>query len=156
MDARPPSRRYAILAEGEFGRIASKTAIGVIKYGRDPVVAILDSTHAGRNVSEWLGEKYDIPVVATLDDALARRPTALLLGTAPPGGKIPGPWRTSILAAIEAGLDVVGGLHQFLGDDPEFVAAAAASGVTLTDHRRPPDRMEVTSGRAHAAASTWS
>jgi hypothetical protein len=35
-------RRYVILAEGAFGELPSKTAMGVIAYGRDPVVAVRD------------------------------------------------------------------------------------------------------------------
>jgi uncharacterized NAD-dependent epimerase/dehydratase family protein len=143
-------RRYVILAEGEFGELASKTAMGVIRYGRDAVVAVLDSTRAGRNVREWMGEPYDIPVVATLDEALRGRPTALLIGIAPQGGRIPPDWRRTISAAIAAGLDIVSGLHEFVSDDPEFVAAAAAHGVELVDHRRPPERLDVASGRPHA------
>jgi uncharacterized NAD-dependent epimerase/dehydratase family protein len=142
-------RRYAILAEGEFGELASKTAMGVIQYGHDLVVAVLDSTRAGRNVSEWMGPIHDIPIVASLDDALPYRPTALLIGIAPAGGKIPPEWRATILAAIEAGLDIVSGLHEFVGDDPEFAAAAARMGVEVVDHRRPPDRREVSTGRVH-------
>ena len=87
--------------------------------------------------------------MASLDDALAYRPTALLIGIAPQGGKIPPAWRATILAAIEAGLDVVSGLHEFVGDDPEFAAAAARTGVELVDHRRPPERQEVAVGRVH-------
>jgi uncharacterized NAD-dependent epimerase/dehydratase family protein len=145
-----PRRRYAILAEGFFGDIASKTAMGVIRYGRDTVVAVLDSTRAGRNVREWLGPPYDIPVVATLADALPLRPSALLIGIAPAGGRIPPPWRETILESIARGLDVVSGLHEFVSDDPEFSAAAAAHGVSLVDHRRPPERHEVAVGRPHA------
>ena len=143
-------RRYAILSEGHFGELPSKTAMGVIRYGSDAVVAVLDSTQAGRNVRDWLGEPYDIPVVATLAEALAYRPTALLIGIAPQGGKIPPAWRAVIRAAIESGLDIVSGLHEFVSDDPEFSAAARARGVEIVDHRRPPDRLEVSSGRQHA------
>lgn len=143
-------RRYVVLAEGQFGTVGSKTAMGVIRYGQDPVVAILDSTQAGRNARDWMGDGYDIPVVATLSESLHQRPTALLLGTAPSGGKIPPAWRQTILRAIDAGLDVVGGLHEFLGDDPEFVAAARVRGVELLDHRRPSERHEVSVGRRHA------
>ncbi|MBA2253996.1 MAG: DUF1611 domain-containing protein [Chloroflexi bacterium] len=143
-------RRYVILAEGEFGEVGSKTAIGVIRYGSDPVVAVLDSAQAGRNVSDWLGPNFDIPVVATLVEALVGRPSALLIGIAPAGGKIPPEWRSTILAAIDSGLDIISGLHQFVGEDPEFVAAATARGVSLVDHRRPPERMEVSRGRRHA------
>jgi len=142
-------RRYVILSEGVFGKVNSKTAMGVIRYGRDTVVAVLDSTQAGRNVSDFMGDAYDIPVFATLTEALPLHPTALLLGTAPQGGKIPPPWRATILDAIQNGLDVISGLHEFVSDDAEFAAAAAVHGVELVDHRRPPARNEVSAGRLH-------
>ena len=69
MSALPP-RRLVILTEGQFSFHHAKTAFGVIRYGPDPVVAVLDSSIAGRNVSEWLPGR-DIPAVATLDEALA-------------------------------------------------------------------------------------
>lgn len=142
-------RRYLILAEGQFGEPGSKTAMGVIKYGRDPVVAVLDSTRAGRDVSEWMGEEFAAPIVATLAEALPLEPSALLIGTAPQGGKIPPEWRAIISDAIAHGLDIVSGLHEFVSDDPEFSALAVAHGVELIDHRRPPERQEVAMGRAH-------
>ncbi|HEY7737249.1 MAG TPA: DUF1611 domain-containing protein [Candidatus Limnocylindrales bacterium] len=150
-----PDRRLVILAEGNFGFHHGKTAMGVIRYGPDPVAAVIDSTQAGRNVSEWLGgdPRYDIPVVASLDEALARdpRPTALLIGIAPTGGKLPDDWRVAILRSIRAGLEVHSGLHTFLGDDPEFAAAAREAGVRIVDYRRPPDRTETSVGRRHGA-----
>src|SRR5664280_2829040 len=81
-------RRLVILTEGGFGPHHAKTAWGVIRYGRDEIVAILDSTIAGRNAGEWLSS-HDIPAVATLDEALAipgrPRPDTLLIGIAPTG-----------------------------------------------------------------------
>ncbi len=144
-----PRRRYVILSEGRFGQLPSKTAIGVIRYANDAVVAVIDSTQAGRNVRDWLGPPYDIPIVATLEEALPHRPTALLIGIAPQGGKIPPDWRRTIRGAIDDGLDIVSGLHEFVGDDPEFAAAARARGVEIVDHRRPPDRLEVAALRPH-------
>ena len=143
-------RRLVILTEGQFGDHHAKTAMGVIRYGRDPIAAILDSSIAGRNVSEWL-PGHDIPAVATLADALAlaEPPDTLLIGIAPTGGKLPDSWRATILAAIDAGLEVHSGLHTFLGDDPEFSSAAAASGVRIVDYRRPPERHETAVGRRH-------
>ncbi|HEY7591099.1 MAG TPA: DUF1611 domain-containing protein [Candidatus Limnocylindrales bacterium] len=143
-------RRLVILTEGQFADHYAKTAFGVIRYGPHAVSAVLDSSIAGRNVSEWL-PGHDIPVVATLDEALALepRPTALLIGIAPTGGKLPQAWRATILAAIRAGLDVHSGLHLFLGDDPEFAAAARDHGVEIVDYRRPPDRHETSVGRRH-------
>jgi uncharacterized NAD-dependent epimerase/dehydratase family protein len=143
-------RRLVILAEGQFAPHSAKTAYGVIRYGRDDVVAVLDSSRAGQNVATYLPGR-DIPIVATLDEALAlrNRPDALLIGIAPTGGRLPESWRSTILAAIEAGLDVLSGLHMFVGDDPEFAAAAEARGTRIVDYRRPPDRMETAVGRRH-------
>lgn len=152
-----PERRLVILAEGNFGFHHGKTAMGVIRYGRDPVVAVVDSTQAGRNVREWLGDsgRYDIPIVATLSDALGfvPRATTLLIGIAPTGGRLPDAWRTMILSAIRSGLDVRSGLHTFLGDDPEFAEAARAAGVTIIDDRRPPERQVTALGRRHRPGS---
>ena len=150
MEAADTHRRYAILAEGQFGDPGSKTAMGVIKYGSDPVVAVIDSTRAGRDVSEWLGPEHAAPVVADLAQALPHEPTALLIGVAPQGGKIPPSWRGIIADAIVHGLDIVSGLHEFVADDPEFSSLAATHGVELIDHRRPPERHEVATGRRHA------
>jgi uncharacterized NAD-dependent epimerase/dehydratase family protein len=148
---RPPTaRRLVILAEGEFASHSAKTAYGVIRYGRDDVVAVLDSSRAGQNVAALL-PGHDIPILATLEEALARPapPDALLIGIAPTGGRLPEAWRSIILAALAAGLDVLSGLHTFLGADPELAAAAAASGVEIIDYRRPPERMETATGRRH-------
>jgi len=142
-------RRLVILTEG-YGIDDAKTATGIIRYGSDDIIAILDSTMVGRNVSESL-PGHDIPFVGRLSDALDRpvRPDGLLLGIAPTGGKLPPAWRSIILEAIDAGLDIHSGLHQFLAEDPEFAGAAARTGSRLIDYRRPPDRMETTLGRRH-------
>ena len=148
--SRSAPRRLVILTEGQWHIHNAKTAMGVIRYGPDHVVALLDSTIAGRNVDEWL-PGHDIPAVASLGAALAlpERPDTLLIGIAPTGGKLPADWRQTILAALEAGLDVHSGLHTFIGDDPEFAAAARAGGAEIVDYRRPPERKETSVGRRH-------
>jgi uncharacterized NAD-dependent epimerase/dehydratase family protein len=143
-------RRLVILAEGAFGVHSAKTAYGVIRYSPDEVVAVLDSTRAGEKVSAYL-PGHDIPIVATLAEALAlpHRPDALLIGIAPTGGRLPPEWRAIIGDAIDAGLDILSGLHTFLGDDPDLAAAASARGTAIVDYRRPPDRFETAVGRRH-------
>ena len=143
-------RRLLILTEGKFQFHDAKTAMGVIRYGTDRVVALLDSTIAGRNAAEWM-PGYHVPAIATLDEAMAlpEPPDTLLIGIAPTGGKLPPDWRSTILAAIGAGLEIQSGLHTFLGDDPEFSAAAAAAAVRIVDYRRPPERHETSIGRRH-------
>ena len=143
-------RRLLILTEGQFGNHSAKTAYGVIRYGSDHVVAVLDSTRAGENVGQYLAGQ-DIPILGTLSEALALAipPDSLLIGIAPTGGRLPAAWRSIIGDAIDAGMDVLSGLHTFVGDDPDFAAAAAARGTSLVDYRRPPDRMETAVGRRH-------
>ncbi len=141
-------RRLVVLTEGEWGAHSAKTAHGVIRYGWDTVVAVLDSTMAGHNVAETL-PGHDIPIVGALADALRLRPDALLVGIAPTGGRLPAAWRTVLLAALAAGLDILSGLHTFLGDDPELAAAAEATGAAIVDYRRTPERLETAVGRRH-------
>ena len=143
-------RRLVILAEGQFGFHHGKTAVGVIRYGPDEIIAIIDSSVTEPNLSAFLPQ-FDIPIVATLDDALARpvRPDTLLIGIAPTGGRLPESWRATILAAIEAGLDVHSGLHSSSATIPEFASAAASPGTEIVDYRRPPERMETAVGRRH-------
>lgn len=141
-------RRYAILALGRFATDA-KTAHGVIAYGSDEVVAVIDPACAGKRVRDVLPHlACDAPIVAGVADALALRPTALLIGTAPRGGALPADWRRAVLDAIAAGLEIVSGLHDMLGDDPEFARAAAHSGSVFWDVRKPPD-VPIFGGRAY-------
>jgi uncharacterized NAD-dependent epimerase/dehydratase family protein len=97
-------------------------------------LALVDSTQAGRTSQELLGVGQGIPVVARLADV----PDAevLLIGIAPSGGKVPPAWRPLLLEAIERGMDIVSGLHDFLSDDPQIAAAARERHVTLLDIRK--------------------
>ncbi|HVA33653.1 MAG TPA: DUF1611 domain-containing protein [Candidatus Baltobacteraceae bacterium] len=132
-------RRYAILAPDRFATDA-KTAHGVIAYGTDEIVAVIDPSCAGRRVADVLPHLHnDAPIVANLTQALEFEPTSLLIGTAPKGGALPPQWRTAVLEAIAAKLEIVSGLHDFLGDDLEFHAAALHSGSAIWDVRKPPD-----------------
>ncbi|HEU6453309.1 MAG TPA: DUF1611 domain-containing protein [Gemmatimonadaceae bacterium] len=149
-----PSTRFVALAEGAFGPITSKTANGCIRYSPERVVAIIDSARVGQTAQSVLGFGGDIPVVAGLDEALALEPTALLVGVAPTGGQLPGPWRETIAAALRKGLDVWSGLHYFLADDPVLAAAAAEGEARIFDLRRPPRDLGVAGGRVREVSST--
>ncbi len=133
-------RRIAILAEGHFHWRGSKTAVGVIRYGQDQVVAVIDSTKAGKDAAEVLGNGVGngIPIVRDVSEALQHQPDTLLIGIAPIGGRLPDAWRAQVLRALNAGLHVISGLHQFLDDDPELHAAAERNRVQIWDVRRPP------------------
>jgi uncharacterized NAD-dependent epimerase/dehydratase family protein len=127
-------RRLVILTDGYHDAHTAKTAINVLRYKPEEVVAVLDRQQAPTTCQALFGVGGCIPVVARLDEAPGAN--ALLIGIAPPGGKIPPPWRAIVLEAIGRGLDVVSGLHDFLCDDPEFAAAARESGSRLVDVRK--------------------
>jgi len=136
--------RLLILAEGfssdpHYG----KTGRGVLAYGRRPVVAILDSTRAGERMA---GPQAGVPIVATVDEAMALDPTTALVGVATQGGRFPAAWRDLLRDAISSGLHLENGLHEFLADDEELAALAARHGVELRDLRRPPAGLDVPSG----------
>ncbi|HSU17450.1 DUF1611 domain-containing protein [Longimicrobium sp.] len=140
--------RYLVLAEGMFGPQTSKTANSAVRYLPGRVLAVIDSRHAGESVGDVLGFGGTIPVLATVEEGLGRGATALLIGIAPQGGQLPGSWRPMLNAAIDAGLDVVSGLHFHLSDDAELRERAAARGVRIHDLRKPPAQLPVSTGRA--------
>jgi uncharacterized NAD-dependent epimerase/dehydratase family protein len=142
------SARYLLLAEGFSGDPHyGKTMRGVLRYRRDDVVAILDSTRAG--------EKEDgVPVVGSVGEALELGPTVALVGVATQGGRFPPEWLAILRACVEHGLDVENGLHVFLGDDPELGALAEERGVELRDLRRPPAELSTATGENLAVDAT--
>ena len=148
-------RRIAILAEGAFEWHYGKTATGVIRYGKDTVVAVIDSTKAGQDVSQALGDAIGrgIPVVRDINEALRYQPDTLLIGIAPVGGALPAAWRWQLLTAINAGLDIISGLHFFISEDEELHAAAEKRVVTIWDVRRPPAQNRVAQFLPHRPGS---
>jgi uncharacterized NAD-dependent epimerase/dehydratase family protein len=134
------SRRILVLGEGfSHDPHYGKTMRGLIRYGPDPVVAILDSRRAG-------ADHEGIPIVATVADALAYGPTVAVVGVATQGGRFPPAWRELLKDCIASGLDVESGLHEFVSDDPELSALAREQGVELRDLRKPPDGLSVPTG----------
>ncbi len=146
--------RFLVLAEGSFNPLRSKTANACIRYSPRRVAAVLDSTQRGRTAQQVLGFGGAIPVVGSMDEGLAHRPNALLIGIAPQGGQFPAEWRPIVRRALDDGLDVWSGLHTMLGDDPEFAAHAGAAGAAIRDLRRPPADLEIARGRARDVAAT--
>jgi uncharacterized NAD-dependent epimerase/dehydratase family protein len=139
------TRRLAILAHEKFPDRA-KTATGVMRYGDDEVVAVVDRSTAGTRVRDHRADLPDAPVVASVEDAPDF--DALLIGVAPIGGGFEDSWRPDVRATLERGRDVIAGLHYFLSEDDEFAALAEAHGADLVDLRRPPDDLTVASGTA--------
>ena len=133
-------RRILILGEGfSHDPHYGKTMRGIITYGPDPVVAVVDSARAGEM-------HKGIPIVGSVADALRFEPTVAVVGVATQGGRFPAAWRELLKACIESGLDVESGLHERISEDPELVGLAARHGVELRDLREPPAGLSVATG----------
>jgi uncharacterized NAD-dependent epimerase/dehydratase family protein len=83
----------------------------------------------------------------TAKAAAARGARSLLIGVAPIGGEIPPSWTPSLLEALEAGLDLVSGLHTRLGDVAEIRETAERLGRTLHDVRHTDRKFPIATGR---------
>ncbi len=132
--------RTLILAEGfsadpHYG----KTMRGVLRYRRDDVVGILDSTRAGESTD-------GVRIVGDMESALALGPEVAIVGVATQGGRFPPAWREILRACIGGGLSIENGLHEMLADDPELRPLADAAGVELRDLRRPPAGLDCATG----------
>jgi uncharacterized NAD-dependent epimerase/dehydratase family protein len=140
--------RYLLLAEGFSGNpLYGKTMRGVLRYRRDDVAAILDSTRAGET-------EDGVPVVGRVEEALPLGATTALVGVVTQGGYFPPEWMELLRDCVEHGLDVESGLHVFLGDDRELSVLARERGVELRDLRRPPAGLSTATGENLSVDST--
>ena len=82
----------------------------------------------------------------TFDEAYARGARALVIGVANSGGFIADSWLPALVAALEAGLDIISGMHARLRELPTLKAAADRLGRQLIDIRVPPANIPVATG----------
>jgi uncharacterized NAD-dependent epimerase/dehydratase family protein len=142
------STRYLLLAEGSSADpLYGKTMRGVLRYRREDVAAILDSTRAGDTVD-------GVPVVGSVEEAIPFGPTTALVGVVTQGGYFPPAWMELLRACVQHGLDVENGLHVFLADDQALSALAGKRGVELRDLRRPPAGLSTATGENLAVDAT--
>jgi uncharacterized NAD-dependent epimerase/dehydratase family protein len=132
-----------ILCEGGFGTPAGKTAAGLVRHSlRFRIIGIVDSTTAGRDAGEVLdGRRNGIPIHPSVKEALSdlpEKPEFMIIGIATIGGMLPEEFRQPIRDAIEGGVSIMSGLHEWLGEDEELRALAQKNGVALHDIRKEP------------------
>jgi uncharacterized NAD-dependent epimerase/dehydratase family protein len=135
--------KVAILAEGQLAPATAKTAIGVLRYAPYPVVAVIDSTRAGTDAADHVGVGASVPVVASVDETIARGAEVLLIGTAAAGGQIPASYRPFLARALERGMTVWNGLHERVLADPVLADAARRGGGKVRELREPPGDLSI-------------
>ena len=114
----------------------AKTAFGLRDWAGERVVG---EWGCGATVSTGL--PYLTP-----KEARARGARGLVIGVANSGGIIYESWIPALVEALEAGLDIVSGMHMKLADTPALKAAAARFGRRLIDIRTPPKNIPIGSG----------
>jgi uncharacterized NAD-dependent epimerase/dehydratase family protein len=108
---------------------------------------------------DWAADKcvgeYALPAAAvstglprmTPAEARLAGARALVIGVANEGGRIPASWVAALVEAIEAGLDIVSGMHARLSEIASIAEASERCGRALIDIRVPPAGLPVGTGR---------
>ena len=137
-------RRMLLMTEGVGDAVRAKTAVALLRYCGDEVVAVLDSQRVGQTADGVFGFGGDTPIVGSVADGEAAGGTTgvdqLVVGVATSGGRLPVPMREHVKEALRRGLCVVSGLHEFLGEDEEFRGLAAEFGGWIWDVRKNSER----------------
>ncbi len=137
-----------VLAHDGFLEGEAKTAEALVRYAQDPVARVIDRTAPEEGTQhELLGSPDPVRVVPTVEQALDADPDRLVIGVAPVGGQLPEAWRTDLTKALQAGVDVVSGLHDRLAHDDALADAAASSGARIQDVRVPPSTKPIYSSQ---------
>lgn len=80
-------------------------------------------------------------------EAYAKGARSIVIGVANGGGIIAPSWVPSLVEALQAGLDIVSGMHVRLADVAKLAETAAENGRRLIDVRVPPPGLPVGTGR---------
>jgi len=134
------SKKSAIVYVDRFFDCADgKTAHGLVRYSkRFDVKCVVDTTLREGDAGEILdGINRNIPLYNNLNKAFSKSDAdTFIIGAVSEGGVLPDGYDTAILWALENGLDVVSGLHQFISDNPVFKKLAEKHGCEITDVRK--------------------
>jgi len=116
----------------------AKTAFGLRDWSRDKVVGEFALPEATVSLG--------LPRLSPRE-AAERGAGSLVIGVAPAGGALPPHWLAAIEGAIDAGLDIVSGLHTRLASFGQLEAAAKRRGVRLIDVRHSDTPFPAGTGR---------
>ena len=144
-------QKLAIYMQDNLDSDYGKMGYGVMRYTDNPVVCVIDSTHAGKQVCQACDLPYRYPIVASVEQAAELGAEVLVLGTAPSGGRLPEAWLPPLTSAVKLGLCIVNGLHDplhprlgpLLAEQPE-----RPSGQWIWDIRQPAFTPVIAAARA--------
>jgi uncharacterized NAD-dependent epimerase/dehydratase family protein len=117
--------------------LAAKTGVGIVDWRPEWCIGQLrlDGCQADAGIPDL-----------TIADAKARGVNTMVVGVVNAGGVLPPHWITSIVEALDAGMNVATGLHVRLASIPEIAEAAARGGGNLHDVRFTDERFATGKG----------
>ena len=115
----------------------AKTAFGLRDWAGDRCVG----EFAAPGATVTIGLPQLTPAAAA-----ARGARSAVIGAAVRGGQVADCWIPPLIEALDAGLDIISGMHQRLGDVAALAAAATRTGRRLIDIRVPPAGLTVATG----------
>jgi uncharacterized NAD-dependent epimerase/dehydratase family protein len=131
-----------VITAGYLDTYSGKTAHGLIRgTDRFNIIGIIDSKFPGKDAGEVLdGKNRGIPVYASLQEFVERSKQIAkycILGVATKGGVIPDSLQEMLKEALEKGLGIVNGLHDYVSDHEDLADLAKEKGLEIIDVRRP-------------------
>lgn len=145
------NQRVAILLHEGIKGPHGKTGLTLLRYSSALIVAVIDQQCAGESLPKLTGIPRDVPIVASVQDALLYNPDVLAIGIAPSGGILPDIWFEEIKQAIASGLSVVNGLHTRLATHPE-IQGLLRENQWIWDVRQEPTGLGVGTAKARSLA----
>lgn len=148
MNTLTPDHRIALLMHDGTDNTGGKTGLAMLRYSALNIVAVIDQSHGGEDLAQITGIQRAVPIVASVQAALAYEPTVLAIGIAPSGGALPDPWYQEVKMAVAAGLSIVNGLHTPLA--PDLNALRPDPRQWIWDVRQEPPGLRVGAARARS------
>lgn len=131
-----------IYCEGHFNDLDGKTANGLIRHSKKyQIVGVIDSHFSGMDSGMILdGKKNKKLIYFDLTEAvtqLEKVPNCFIFGLAPKEAFLSITERRVILDAMDMGMNIIIGLHEFITEDEEFIQASQKNHVRIEDIRKP-------------------
>ena len=138
-------KKAIIITNGLLATDDAKTAHGLIRESnRYEIAGVVDHLHAGEDAGEVLDKKHrNIPVFASVEEAMKTNPAFCIVGVATVGGIFPGDLMEQVKTAIRHKLSIVNGLHDHLSERDDIKKLAEEHSVELIDIRRPKKRKDL-------------
>lgn len=105
---------YVVFLGDIQDKTLAKTGAGLVEWRKENVL--------GQIKLPGCKAHLDVPEL-TIEQAISAGAQSIIIGVAPIGGEINASWIPVLTQALEAGLDVVSGLHSDLGEIPQLAEA---------------------------------